>query len=127
MMGDDIDLPRYRCHKEVWALKIKWIIGNTITPDDPGYEPFTLSAAYFEKHQPYAGGYYVVYADGYESFSPADAFEGGYTRCDQSLFHNWLKRDAAWWQFWRPRSGLEGGLILGGLILLAAWAAHSCL
>jgi hypothetical protein len=26
------------------------------------------------------GGYYVVYEDGYKSFSPASAFENGYTR-----------------------------------------------
>ena len=32
------------------------------------------------KHQPTVGGYYVVYKDGYKSFSPADAFESGYTR-----------------------------------------------
>ena len=25
------------------------------------------------------GGYYVVYEDGYKSFSPAGAFESGYT------------------------------------------------
>ena len=33
-----------------------------------------------EKHNPEAGGYYVVYEDGYKSFSPAKAFEEGYTR-----------------------------------------------
>ena len=27
-------------------------------------------------------GYYVRYADGYESFSPADVFEDGYTAID---------------------------------------------
>ena len=31
-----------------------------------------------EKHKPHAGGYYVVYDDGYKSFSPAKAFEEGY-------------------------------------------------
>lgn len=35
---------------------------------------------YIKKHKPVAGGYYVVYKDGYKSFSPADAFEDGYTR-----------------------------------------------
>ena len=29
---------------------------------------------------PRVGGYYVVYADGYASFSPSKAFEDGYTR-----------------------------------------------
>ena len=29
---------------------------------------------------PEVGGYYVVHKDGYKSFSPANAFEEGYTR-----------------------------------------------
>ena len=33
---------------------------------------------------PHVGGYYVLYEDGYESFSPAKAFEEGYTRFDGS-------------------------------------------
>lgn len=39
-----------------------------------------VAAEYVEKHKPTVGGYYVRYADGYESYSPAEAFEGGYTR-----------------------------------------------
>ncbi len=35
---------------------------------------------YMRKHQPKIGGYFVVYKDGYKSFSPAEAFEEGYTR-----------------------------------------------
>jgi len=34
---------------------------------------------YLEKHGPQVGGYYVVYKDGYESYSPVDAFEDGYS------------------------------------------------
>lgn len=85
-----VQMPRYKCHKEVWALKIKAIVN---APPDaiPGfltlefeeseiYAPMALSNDYFEKHKPEAGGYYVVYEDGYRSFSPAVAFESGYTR-----------------------------------------------
>ena len=32
------------------------------------------------KNKPFVGGYYVVYKDGYKSFSPADAFEDGYSK-----------------------------------------------
>jgi hypothetical protein len=32
------------------------------------------------KHKPEVGGYYVVYKDGYRSFSPAEAFETGYEK-----------------------------------------------
>ncbi len=83
------EMPRYRCHKEVWALKIADIRvdevdlatnGATITPTESGYAPFRVNAAYLEKHRPKVGGYYVVYKDGYQSFSPADAFEDGYTK-----------------------------------------------
>jgi hypothetical protein len=91
------EMPRYKSHKEVWALKIASISfdadvaredGNretdgsaTITPVEAGYAPFKVDAAYVRKHDPKAGGYYVVYpGDGYKSWSPADAFESGYTK-----------------------------------------------
>jgi hypothetical protein len=89
------ELPKYKCHKEVWALKIKtWnhqqgIVPATrtmkqtaamiITPAEKGYAPFKVDAEYVRAHNPTTGGYYVVYADGYKSFSPAVAFESGYT------------------------------------------------
>lgn len=78
-------LPRYKSHKEVWALKIACIDGNadgsaTITPAEEGYGPFSVEARYMEKHEPKVGGYYVVYRDGYRSWSPASEFEDGYTK-----------------------------------------------
>lgn len=39
-----------------------------------------MGAAYVQKHAPKAGGYFVAYEDGYKSWSPAEAFESGYTR-----------------------------------------------
>ncbi len=41
-----------------------------------------MSAEYVNKHRPQPGGYYVQYADGYLSYSPAQAFEGSYTLLD---------------------------------------------
>jgi len=38
-----------------------------------------VSSFQISKHNPQIGWYYVVYEDGYVSFSPPDAFEGGYT------------------------------------------------
>ena len=85
-------MPKYRCHKEVWALKIKSIVRDgegenretngtaIITPEDDRYAPFEVSAEYMHKNKPQVGGYYVRYKDGYESFSPADAFEDGYSQ-----------------------------------------------
>lgn len=74
-----MELPRYKSHKEVQALKIADVDGVYLTPEDPRFKPFEVSQAYIERHKPQVGGYYVVYADGYESFSPAPAFEEGYT------------------------------------------------
>lgn len=82
-------MPRYQCHKQVWALKIKEVIDPTepgnesdgtriIVPEEKEYAPFRVHREYVQKHNLQAGGYYVVYADGYMSFSPAEAFEGGY-------------------------------------------------
>lgn len=89
------EMPKYQCHKQVWALKIKEIAhkpnpdttgcsgassyGATITPVDDGYGPFDVSPEYVNKHNPQAGGIYVVYEDGYESYSPAAAFGAGYS------------------------------------------------
>ena len=52
-----------------------------MTPEDTKYAPLVLDAEYVAKHKPQAGGYFVVYADGYRSWSPAKAFEDGYARC----------------------------------------------
>lgn len=85
-------MPKYKCHKEVYALKIEKITMDgegenretdgsaTISPIEYPFSPFKVDAAYVQKHKPKVGGYYVVYEDGYKSFSPAEAFEAGYTR-----------------------------------------------
>ena len=72
-------MPQYQCHKKVSALKIKEVAGNLITPEEGGFEPFTVDDGFMEKNKPQVGGYYVVYEDGYQSYSPAKAFEDGYT------------------------------------------------
>jgi len=59
--------------------KVELLIGR-LTPTDKLYTPFVpKDRKYFERCSVQAGGYYVVYKDGYESFSPAEAFEEGYT------------------------------------------------
>ena len=83
MNGPAVEMPKYKCHKEVWALKILEVIREDNTPKlrvGEGFLPIAVTDDYCAKHKPEAGGYYVVYADGYKSFSPADAFESGYAR-----------------------------------------------
>lgn len=91
---NSVEMPRYRCHKEVWALKIAEIVFDheiatiedretdgtaMITPVEKGFSPFKVDAEYVRKHNPQVGGYFVVYKGGYKSFSPAVAFEEGYS------------------------------------------------
>jgi hypothetical protein len=86
-MSVTVQLPKYKCHKEVWALKIKHINllaneGETavIFPEEERYAPIEVNKEYMQKHKPKVGGYFVVYQDGYRSFSPAAAFEEGYSK-----------------------------------------------
>ena len=81
--------PKYKSHKVVRATKIKSISKSDkagmriVTPEDPGIRPFKLTAVFCAKHQPQEGGYIVSYSDDYMSWSPAEAFENGYTRIDE--------------------------------------------
>jgi hypothetical protein len=81
-----IGMPRYRCHKTVCALKIAKIERGAsdgsvmIIPEECGYDPFGVTGEYMDKHQVEVGGYYIVYDDGYKSWSPAKAFEEGYEK-----------------------------------------------
>lgn len=92
-MNESMEMPKYKSHKEVWALKIAKIEHDidkakeenretdgsvTITPEEEGYALFKVDYNYIRKHNPEVGGYYVVYKDGYKSYSPAKAFEEGY-------------------------------------------------
>lgn len=87
--GPDKEMPRYKCYKEVHALKIRSVENyGPATPEragflvfeEPSFADLDFSQEYKDKHNPRPGGYYVVYKDGYKSFSPAKAFEEGYTQ-----------------------------------------------
>lgn len=95
-------LPRWKCHKVVEAFKIDNVEPLLVRPgsDDTceaailygfGYEA-KVKNGYLKRNAKFGmtaiildsliGGYYVRYEDGYESFSPADIFESGYTRIE---------------------------------------------
>lgn len=86
-MGAALPLPKYRCHKEVWALKIQAVTKPPGADDgscqlefvDRRYTPRVVDRRYVVRHNPMPGGYFVLYEDGYQSWSPADVFEDGYT------------------------------------------------
>lgn len=81
----EVKMPSYKCTKVVSALKIKDIVPGGIGFSDlifeeGGYAPTQKSNEWVEKRGALPGGYYVVYKDGYESWSPAKAFEEGYEK-----------------------------------------------
>lgn len=96
-----VEMPMYKCHKRVRALKIKEVVchahsdpsvsieefakldefqGGNLFFEEQGHATRTFTAEWYRKHKPEKGGYFVLYNDGYESYSPAKAFEEGYTR-----------------------------------------------
>lgn len=81
------EMPRYVSCKRVWALRIRSIEplghGCRLTFQEPGYGPRVMDADWVARHRPQAGGYLVVYEDGYTSWSPAEAFERGCVPEDQ--------------------------------------------
>lgn len=94
-MSSEREMQKYKCHKEVWAVKIKSVevVDNTcelddqsgiITAEDEGYAPFSVSKEFMERHSPQVGGYYVFYEGGHVSYSPAEPFESGYTKINTS-------------------------------------------
>lgn len=80
------EMPRYKCNKKVHALKIAAaeVQENgsvAIEPADEDYASFVTEPDFGQRFKgtPDDPGYYVVYEDGYKSWSPARAFEDGYT------------------------------------------------
>lgn len=83
-------IPLYRCHKEVQALKIIRVSrasDGAILHFD-GWNSVAVGkswagskmTAYFDGRDAPDCGYYIVYKDGYTSWSPTAAFEEGYTQ-----------------------------------------------
>jgi hypothetical protein len=79
-----MEYPKYACHKEVSAAKIAGVEhgadGSLTLHLEGGFDNVVFSHEEMKrKHKPEAGWYLIVYADGFKSFSPATAFEQGYT------------------------------------------------
>lgn len=86
-MRDQPELPRYRSHKIVEAVKIASVEihrdkSATIYPAEPGFKPFRTREGWADRFGDDTDdpGYFVLYPDGYTSWSPTKAFEEGYTR-----------------------------------------------
>lgn len=83
------ELPRWQSHKVVQADRItgvvegegpvlfRWVLACGLRVDVG-----ELLATRVPRGMQTVGGYYVRYPDGFQSWSPADAFEGGYARIE---------------------------------------------
>lgn len=84
------ELAKWKCHKVVSAGKIVFYDGagrpdgptNTVfaqvETEDGGNIHVDIPFAVVQRKAPSIGDYYVIYDDGYVSWSPAKAFEEGY-------------------------------------------------
>lgn len=75
------ELPQYKCHKVVRAGRIHACFHSVIAVqvgNTKAIVEFDVGREWVTKHQPERDGYFVVYEDGYQSYSPAAAFEAGY-------------------------------------------------
>lgn len=86
-MGASMEMPKYISHKTVWALEIDTVTNDVdaagakmLTFRDKGYAKMRAPLDMFARYVPVPGDFYVVYADGYKSFSPCKAFLEGYTK-----------------------------------------------
>jgi len=85
-MMNKTQMPAYLCHKKVHALHIAAVEINkdwsaTIAPKEVGFAPFKTRSGWAER---FSGtdddlGVYVVYEDGFTSWSPTAVFEAGYS------------------------------------------------
>ena len=80
----EFELPKYKCHKEVWAAKITGITPyegdtNGLILGEVGGR-YVVTDEWIKRFKPEKGGYLVIYKGGYTSFSPAQAFEDGYEK-----------------------------------------------
>ena len=79
-MGD-VKLKKWKCHKTVHAGKIVGLKydGLFVNLELDDGQIVAVDTEWANKHDVEDNGYYVVYEDGYASWSPAEPFEEGYT------------------------------------------------
>lgn len=108
--------PEYKSHKIVRAGRITQlaqegdlamkqqvtlIFGELARQVDGEIEVPTVdvTAEWYVKHGVHTGGYYVIYEDGYTSFSPEEAFVSGYTKVEKiETPDEWYWLDQRWFQ-----------------------------
>lgn len=79
------NLPHFKCHKVVRAAKIADMLvrigSDAVRLEFDGIPgAVEVSRDWMHRTEAEIGGYFVLYEDGYASYSPAKAFEEGYTQ-----------------------------------------------
>lgn len=76
------DLPEYRFHKVVGAVKIMLVDRCYVYFEDEDGRQCKVDVGpdFVSKYKPEVGGYLVYYREGYMSYSPAISFENHYVR-----------------------------------------------
>jgi len=121
-MTDTSNMPVYECHKKVHALEVA-SVGNYKHNPELGSLVRTiiftdgtsrdLRDDIFKRYIPERGDFYVVYEDGYESFSPRKAFLDGYKAIDARTFRD-IKDSIAGTNLQDKPSGMSGYPAAGG-------------
>jgi len=90
-LGPQVELPQYKSHKVVRAAKVTAMQKDNPEGMPEGWEPtttlflgeiaatVTVKDSWIQRSGCDVGGYFVRYEDGFTSWSPAKAFEEGYT------------------------------------------------
>lgn len=79
------NMPQYSRPFTVWALKIADVVppsgftGALLVPVDQAHSPFPVPDTFIQQFNPQQGGYFVVYASGYQTWMKAEDFEASYT------------------------------------------------
>jgi len=91
-MSVERQMPRYICHKRVWALEIASVGNYSYTQEPTPNHALVREVCFadqtnakipdevFRRYVPQPGDFYIVYEDGYKSFSPRKQFLDGYVR-----------------------------------------------
>ncbi len=89
-MSELAQFKEWQCHKRVRGGQIVamselfHVPGHKLTiAGKDGEFTINVDSKWVDRHSARVGGYYVVYEDGYASYSPQAAFEGGYTLINQ--------------------------------------------
>ena len=73
------EYPVYTCQKRVEAFEVRKVLGLLLLPVNTDLDPVLVTRAWIDRFKPEAGGFWVRYENGNESWRPGEGFLGRYT------------------------------------------------